>query len=90
MMEQPDEKHWCPIETKDGHIYYDADITASARVRRIVIRAQANQTELGYWRDVATGLATLVDELELKLQGQSIREVGTIWCPNCDTEIKLP
>ena len=64
-----DKKHWATMECEDGHVYYDADITANARVQEIMIRAQANKSELGYWRDVATDLAALVDEMELELQG---------------------
>ena len=62
-----DEKHWTTVECGVG-VYYDADISANAKVQEIMIRAQANKTELGYWRDIATDLAKLVDELELGLQ----------------------
>lgn len=69
MTERPDEKHWWAHIDEDGTVlYYDADIAASAHVQEIMIRAQVNQTELGYWRDVAIDLAALVDKLELELQ----------------------
>lgn len=63
-----DKKHWAAMECENGHVYYDADISANARVQEIMIRAQANKTELGYWREIATDLAALIDELELELQ----------------------
>ena len=64
MTEQLDAKHWWANIDEDGTVlYYDVDITANARVQEIMIQAQANKTELGYWQDVATDLATLVDEL---------------------------
>lgn len=68
-----DEKHWATVECKDGHVYYDAEITANARVQEIMIRAQANKTELGYWKDVATDLAELVDEMQAKLDLTQVR-----------------
>ena len=75
MTEQLDERIWS-IEKDFAH----TDISANARVQEIMICAQANKTELGYWRDVATDLATLVDELELELQG---------WEESYEAEIKM-
>lgn len=92
MTEQPDEKHWWANVDEDGTIHYcDADIAANTRVQEIMIRAQANKTELGYWRDVATDLAALVDNLGLKLKTalSNEREIDCVWCPNCGEEVKL-
>ena len=62
-----DEKHWAAVECETG-VYYDAEISANAKVQEIMIRAQVNKTELGYWRDVATDLAALVDELTKEVE----------------------
>ena len=62
-----DKKHYAAMECEDGYVYHDADITANARVQKIMLQAQANQTELGYWRDVATDLAALVDYSEERI-----------------------
>jgi hypothetical protein len=64
-------EHWAVYRFEDkrpGHegeydTVYDAEITADPECIRIMLDAQRNPTELGYWRDVATGLSNLVDEL---------------------------
>jgi len=64
MTNKPDERHWWTNVGENGEtIYHDVDITANSRVQRIMLRAQANMTELGYWRDVATDLAELIDSV---------------------------
>jgi hypothetical protein len=61
---KPDERHWYTNTDGSGEVvYHDVDITANPRVQQIMLRAQANMTELGYWRDVATDLADLVDSV---------------------------
>lgn len=56
-----DERYWETWNGKDGYPLHYAEIAASSRTQEIMIRAQANLTELGYWRDVATDLADLID-----------------------------
>jgi len=87
-----DRRYWDAIESsKDGRTYHYAEFSASTRVQDILFRAQANQAELGYWRDVATDLAALVDKLELRLKHSLLneREIDRIWYPNCGEEIRL-
>jgi len=42
----------------------DFETSNNPKVQEIMVRAQRNTTELGYWRDIATDLAKLVDDLE--------------------------
>ena len=62
-----DKRHWTKVQLSDGHHYWDLSIDADPDVVRIMQRAQCNLTKEGYWRDVATDLARLVDELKEQL-----------------------
>lgn len=65
------ERHWDVYRFEDkspGHegeenVVLDAEITADPDLLRIMIDAQRNPTVCGYWRDMAAGLADLVDKL---------------------------
>jgi len=59
-----DSRHWTKMDTRNGHHYYDADISADLDVQKIMIQAQGNLTAEGYWRDIATDLAKLVDTIK--------------------------
>ena len=57
-------RFWSTEKDESGEIlYHYLELATSETVQSIMIKAQANTTELGYWRDVATDLAALVDEL---------------------------
>lgn len=58
-----DKRFWETWDFKDGGQAHYAEITTSPYVLKIMLAARGNQTELGYWREVATELAELVDTL---------------------------
>jgi len=65
-----DEQYWEQVEFDykgHAHCYHYVEITADDEVQRIMISAQQNVTELGYWRVVATGLSLLVDKLRAEI-----------------------
>ena len=61
--EQLDERFWETWNFKEGGSAHYAEITTNPYVLKIMLVARGNQTELGYWKDVALGLAELVDTL---------------------------
>lgn len=60
---QIDKRFWETWNFKDGDEAHYAEIAANPFVLEIMLAARGNQTELGYWRDVALKLAELVDAL---------------------------
>ena len=63
-----DERFWETWDfEKDGGIAHYAEIAADPDVLQIMLAARDNKTELGYWRDIAVGLAKLVDILRSRV-----------------------
>ena len=61
-----DNSFWETVEFEyrdKTYCYHDLEIEGNAEVLRIITEARRNVTELGYWRDVATGLSSLVGNL---------------------------
>lgn len=63
----------CPGPKRGEVCYLYAEVECDAKVLRITTEAQKNVTELGYWRDVATGLSGLVDKLRTERNTALVR-----------------